>query len=166
MKDHNRIENYIEYSQPKKPASPWREYPDEKLDTRMPLLRLDILKHQKGMGHDLYLINSSNEILESVIADNEGFTTDEMKLQYTTEGKYSYDNVKHNEAVKIDELDNFYDLDFQISNYIFVKSKALSTIIIELPSKKGGIKQEKILLWDNDDVGESVSIKNIENEIT
>lgn len=70
------------------------------------------------------------------------------------------ENVKPNDAVKVEEFDGFYDLDYVLQVSIQVRSKNLGNIEIFSPSKKGGIG-ETVLLWDTMEYGNHVSIKKL-----
>ena len=72
---------------------------------------------------------------------------------------YVYKNVNPHDAVKVDEYDGFYDLDFVIQVYIQVKSRGLGCLDITSPADKGGVK-ETVLLWDTNESGKYVKVSN------
>lgn len=122
-----------------------------KPENRLPLLWL------AREGDELYFVNSSEETLNSVIADGGDFqTVDDDVLTLTSGEKYEYKHVKPNTAVKIDEYDGYYDLDYVIQIYIRVQSKSLECVDITCPPKKGGI-EETVLLWDTGENGKMVT---------
>jgi len=131
--------------------------PPRKPELRTPLLWV-IRKDQ-----ELFLVNLSGEKLDKVIAESGGFqTVDDDVFSVASANAYCYDNVGVGEAVKIDEYDDYYDLDYLIHVWIKVQSKKIGSIEILTPAKKGGIR-EAVLLWDNGDAGKNVYIKNLEN---
>ena len=109
-------------------------------------------------GKELYLVNNSKETLEFVIANTGGFeTTDDDVMTVTSEEQYKYVNVNPGDAVKVEEFDDFYDLDFSLQVYLKIKSPRLGCIKIASPPKKGGVG-ETVLLWDTGETGKYVSI--------
>ena len=133
--------------------------PPRKPELRKPLLWLD--SRSLGQGHELYLINSSDEIIDSVSASSGGFQTiDNDDLATVTGTIYEYQNVEPGDAVKIEEFDCFYDLDYLIQVGIRLKSKKLGNIKILTPSEKGGIRKETVLIWDTGEAGKHVSVNS------
>jgi len=109
-------------------------------------------------GGELYFVNESDEILDFVNADSGGFITfDDGVAPVSNKTGYSYIDVKPNEAVKIEEYDGYYDLDYVLQVVMQVKSENLGNIEILSPSQKGGV-EETVLLWDSGDTGNNVSI--------
>jgi len=133
-----------------------------KLPPRKPELRTPLLWATRE-ENELFLVNLSGEKLDQVIAESGGFqTVDEDVFTVASKKAYRYNNVGVGEAVKIDEYDEYYDLDYLIQVGIKVQSKKLGSIEILTPAKKGGIN-EAVLLWDNGDAGKNVYIKNLES---
>ncbi|MGB5446612.1 MAG: hypothetical protein WBM99_14040 [Psychromonas sp.] len=129
-----------------------------KAELRHPLLWL------AREGKELYLVNSSEETLDFVAAGTGGFQTvddDCITVSSKSKNKYEYKNVKPNDAVKVEEFDGFYDLDYVLQVSIQVQSKNLGNIEIFSPPKKGGIG-ETVLLWDTMENGNHVWTKNCE----
>jgi len=124
-----------------------------KPETRRPLLWL------RRDDHDLFLVNSSGEVLESVEASSGGFATVEDDVDTVASSQpYDYQNVQPGAAVKVDEYDDFYDLDYVIQVVVTVRSKGLGCLEIFAPSEKGGLV-EAVLLWDTGESGKHVGIK-------
>ncbi len=122
-----------------------------KKEKRHPLLWL------ARKGNELYLVNSSKESLDFVISTSGGFATEDEDI-LTCEGpKYEYKNVKPNNAVKVEEFDGYYDLDFVIQVDLKIQSKSIGCITIKTPPEKGGIG-ETVLLWDTFENGKYVVI--------
>jgi hypothetical protein len=109
-------------------------------------------------GGELYLVNSSVETLDEVSAESGGFqTVDDDVVSITSNDGYTYKNVKPNFAVKIEEYDGYNDLDYILQVVVTIQSTNLGTIeILTLPAK-GGVG-ETVILWDNGEAGENVSI--------
>jgi len=86
--------------------------PPRKQELRKPLLWLD----SKGLdlGHELFLINSSDEILDSVSASSRGFHTFWDDVITVASEFCEYKNIEPVGAVKIDEFDGYSDLDYVI----------------------------------------------------
>lgn len=85
-----------------------------------------------------------------------GQTVDDDCITVSTENRYEYKNVKPNDAVKVEEFDGYYDLDYVLQVSLKVQSKKLGSIEILTPSKKGGI-DEVVLLWDTMENGKDVT---------
>ena len=115
-------------------------------------------------GKELYLVNSSEEMLDFVAAGIDEFQTvddDCITVSSENKNKYEYKNVKPNDAVKVEEFDGYYDLDYLLQVSIQIQSKNLGNIEIFSPPEKGGIG-EIVLLWDTMEKGKNVSIKRSE----
>jgi hypothetical protein len=112
-----------------------------KVDNRNPLLWV------KSEGNDLFLINSSGFVLQSVKAQTNGFAEN---LTIKADGFYYYENIQNGEAVKIDEYDPFYDNDFTLQTQIEITADRLGgTICPKLPPSKKMI-EEHVIMWDNE----------------
>jgi len=128
--------------------------PREK-ESRLPLLWL------AREGNKLYLVNSSEETFDFVSAGTGGFqTVDDDCITVAAEKKYEYKNVKPNDAVKVEEFDGYYDLDYLLQVSIRIQSTNLGGIEILTLPKKGGIG-ETVLLWDTMENGKGVSINKL-----
>lgn len=93
----------------------------------------------------LYFVNGSAEVLDIVSTESFGFIED-SSLEKNP--KYFYENVKPNESVKVEEYDDFYDLDLVLGFDIFIKSKSLGNIKIVPPLKKGGVIAQELIFTD------------------
>ena len=120
-----------------------------KKDPRMPIFWL------ARLGMELYFVNSSGETLDYVTAETGGFSD----AACIDSGRgYDYRNVRVNDAVKVEEFDGFYDLDFVLQVYIKIKSATHGCIELVTRPEKGEI-EETVLLWDNGDAGKDVQIR-------
>ena len=92
---------------------------------RKPEIRLPTLWLARD-GNELYLVNASEETLDTVIAEGGGcLTADDDVLTVSSEENYQYENVPPNAAVKIEEYDGYFDLDFLLQVSVIVKSATL-----------------------------------------
>ncbi len=134
-------------------------FPPRQLELKKPLLWVD----SKGIdfGHELYLINNTGEVIDSIATSSGGFATIGDDVITVASDECMYNNVQPNETVKIDEFDVFADGDYVIEVYVRLRSKKLGFIEIKTPSEKGGLKKETVLLWDTGEAGKFVSIKKI-----
>lgn len=155
MKEHKRMENNFKWHN--------QFYASEKPELRKPILWVSSSSVAEGRGREVFFVNTSGETLDYVIAGGGGFTTSDCGVIPVSSKGYKYENVKHNEAVKVEEYDDYYDLDFVMQIGLEVKSPKLGKLKILSPSAKGGISGI-ILLWDNGDAGRYVSITEIEND--
>jgi len=152
-KHHKVIENSFEWVPLDKRKSKFGgPMPPREAELRHPVLWL------AREGKEFYLVNSSTETLDFVVAATGGLqSVDDDCLTIATSNKYAYKNVKQNDAVKVEEFDDFCDLDFVLQVSIKVKSKNMGSIKILTPPKKGGIG-ETVLLWDTMKNGKHASI--------
>lgn len=153
MKEHKRIEGKFSWvPMDKRTDRLGLPLPPRKPEKRKPKYWLT------RDGGDLYFINNTDEILDLVSTATGGFQTSGDDVMTVGGNGYIYDNVMPQEAVKIEEFDGFYDLDFVLQVEIHVKSKKEGSLIIKSPPEKGGIG-ETILLWDTGEEGKFVSIR-------
>lgn len=130
--------------------------PPRKPELRRPLLWLAL------DAGDLYLVNASGETLDSVISDMGGFTTsDDDVVTVASDKNYEYKNVENGSAVKVDEYDDYYDLDYLIQVVLRVQSPKFGILEIVSPLEKGGVR-ETVLLWDSGEKGKHVGIKQLQ----
>jgi hypothetical protein len=155
MKEHKTLSNRFEWVPPDKRRSRFGggPVPPRKPETRVPILWLT------RDGNELYLVNLSKEALDSVVVDSGGYlTADDDVVTVGSEAQYHYKDVKPNDAVKVDEYDGYYDLDYVLQVYLTIKSPSLGCIEISSPPEKGGVG-ETVLLWDSGESGKYVSIR-------
>lgn len=93
----------------------------------------------------LYFVNESDETLDVVSSDSFGLIEDSALEKNP---KYYYENVKPNESVKVEEYDDYYDLDYLLGFDIYIKSKTLGNIKITPPPKKGGVISQELVYKD------------------
>ncbi len=129
--------------------------PPRKPELRKPLLWL------ARKNEELYLVNNSGEVLDSVTITSGGFcTSDDEVITCSTDKAYEYKNIQLDTAIKVDEFDDYYDLDFILQVTLKVKSSQLGCINITSPAEKGGIK-ETVLIWDTGESGRYVTVKQV-----
>lgn len=130
------------------------------LEHRKPLLWL----HRKRLenSHDgLYLINDSGKPINEIVTNNGGFVSFDDGITSISSDSIIYKDIEHGEAVKIDEYDNYYDLDYVLNISITVKADWLGIKNIYTISEKGGIKDME-LMWDDYKEGKGVTIEDVE----
>lgn len=155
MKEHKMVDNKFIWEEPSSRKSIFGgTVHSRKTELRSPVLWL------ARDGGELYLVNSSTETLDVVSADSGGFqTVDDDVVSITSNDGYTYKNVKPSFAIKIEEYDEYYDLDYILQVVVTIQSKNLGTIeILTLPAK-GGVG-ETVILWDNGEAGKNVSISS------
>lgn len=118
--------------------------PPRKPDYRTPLLWL------RRQDSELYLINHTDETLDSVRAYSGGFATaDDAAIPVGSADDYAYAHVQPGDAVKVDEYDMIFDSDFVLAVYIEIRSAKLGELKLASPAEKGGVN-EAVLLWESD----------------
>ena len=155
MKEHKIVENEFTWAPLNKRLSRFGGSPPPRnAETRTPLFWL------ARKGEELFFVNSSKDTLNFVIANSGGFqTVDDDVMSVGNNDKYDYKNVKPNQAVKVEEYDGLYDLDYILQVSIKVQSKSIGCIELITPAKKGGVG-ETVLLWNTNENGINVSINN------
>lgn len=68
-------------------------------------------KPTNTLVEELYLINNSPYTIDKVYINNQAKTPSDDVTQLKSDLKYGYENIQPGEAVKVDEYDNYYDLD-------------------------------------------------------
>lgn len=130
-------------------------------ESRVPLLwiaRDEVEEYE----HSLYLVNDSGEVLEKVVPDTGGFITfDDDVHPVSSKEKIVYENVQPGEAVKVDDIDIFYDSDFVLGVSVEIKSSSLGHIQFDAFGQRGGIG-ETVLLWDNLEAGKGIVKKHLD----
>jgi len=138
------------------------DFPPVKPEPRKPLLWLDSLPNEEGLSHELFLINDTGEPIDLIEIASGGFVTqDDDVVVAKTDAVLRYENVSPGDALKIDEYDGYYDLDYLIQVEIKLQSKTLGHMLIRTPAEKGGIKGETILLWNTGEEGKHVYLKRL-----
>ncbi len=100
-----------------------------------------LMSHKDG----LYFVNGSDEILDIVSSESFGFVSDSA---LETELKFYYEEVKPGESIKVEEHDDFYDLDFVLGFEIYIESKSLGKLKIKPPMGKGGVNEQELIFND------------------
>lgn len=164
MKEHKTIKNEFTWIplHERKSKFGGGPKPYRKPEKRRPVLWLAVNINKTDRGREIYLVNNSEESLDFVIADSGGFVTDDDDvLTVSNTEKYKYEDVKPNEAVKVEVYDDMYDLDSVLQIYLRVQSAQLGCVEIKGPPEKGGVG-EAVLLWDSGEAGKYVAIKKCE----
>lgn len=155
MKEHKTIENGFTWVPPEKRTSRFGgPMPPRKPENRIPVYWL------ARDGNELYFVNASQETLAFVETASGGFqTVDDDVTVSAAGGEYAYKNVRPGSAVKVDEYDGYYDLDFMVQVSVMVQSASRGCLQIRSPLEKGGIR-ETVLLWDSGESGRHVFLKS------
>lgn len=132
---------------------------------RRPLLWLMPKRETSGnYAQELFLVNSTGEVLDEVVAATGGFQTvdddDVLTVGSPAEGRYRYKDVLPGSAVKVEEHDGFYDYDYVLQVSVVITCKTLGRVEFFAPATKGDFG-EAILLWDNGDLGKHVHMKEL-----
>lgn len=93
----------------------------------------------------LYFVNESDETLRCVSSESFGIV-ENTPLEKNP--KFYYEDVKPNEAIKVEEYDDFYDLDLLLGFDIYLESEKLGVMKIVPPMKKGGVIAQELLFVD------------------
>ncbi len=93
----------------------------------------------------LYFVNGSDETLDVVSSESFGFVEN---LSLEKNPKFLYKNIKPNESVKVEEYDDYFDLDFVLGFYLFIESKNLGKVKITPSPAKGGVVLQELLFKD------------------
>lgn len=93
----------------------------------------------------LYFVNESDDILKTVSSDSFGFILDSA---IEDNPKFIYTDVKPGEGVKVEEYDNYYDLDYVLGFKIYIELNDIERIIITPPAKKGGVIAQPLIYKD------------------
>lgn len=127
------------------------------MSPRKPELRRPVLWLARS-GNEMYLVNDSKETLELVAADCRGWlTVDDQSATKGSMPTYRYERVQAADAVKVEEYDGFYDLDYVLQVYLLIQSPGLGRLQIVSPPGKEGI-EETVPLWDTGEPGKYVRI--------
>lgn len=145
---------------PKHPAIPT---PYRKPELRRPLyfLRYDTEScNRDPLLRDLYFVNFSEEVLDTVTSASGGFQTVGSDEVMSVGGPdYFYKNVQQNEAVLIEQHHMMYDSDYLLQIDILVKSPTKGLMKFSCIGK--GKIDEVVLLWDTSETDKYVSFKNL-----
>lgn len=74
-------------------------------------------------GGELYFINNTEEVLDSVSTSTGGFATFGDDVATVNSTSYTYEDVLPQETVKIEEYDGYFDLDYVLQVTIHLESK-------------------------------------------
>lgn len=156
MREHKILEEGI----PRIPVDQRRSRPGNPISSRKPEPRLPLLWLAR-LHNELFFVNHSDETLDFVFASGGGFVTaDEgvVAIHSKDQFEYQYYNVAPGTAVKIDEYDGYYDLDYVLQVTARVQSPKLGCIELTSPAEKGGVP-ESVLLWDSGEPGRRAYIR-------
>lgn len=101
---------------------------------------------EQGIRRGLYLVNGSDEVLTWVKAEAISTITLDDDAFGAGSGPLCYYEVKPGEAVKLDEYDGFYDLDYLLTIAVTICSGNLGIQRFSPSPRKGGLKRQG-LVW-------------------
>jgi len=157
MREKKCFKNVFKWIPMNKRIDRFGPLPPRKPDPGIPLLWLT------RNGGELFLVNSTGVNLDSVQSTTFVLITidDEMPSLIIESDVYSYTDIKPGDAVKVEEFDGYYDLDYSFVITILITSSNLGTVKITTPLETREIG-EMVLLWDNGNEGKNVKVIEVE----
>lgn len=153
MFEPKRLTSTFKWIAPEKRNSPFGPMPPRKAETKKPGLWL------ARQEDELYLVNDSEEVLERISASTSGWLRighqEGVALLDKPPRCVTYQGVPQGAAVKVEEYDDFYDLDFDLGVCLEVRTPTMGCMELQTPLTRGGV-QETVLLWDNGGTGPGV----------
>ena len=143
----NRISNKLSWKEPSYVKDPNRKA----LFSLMYYKDDNLIDNSSGVSSksNLYFVNESDEILDTVSISSGGFFTIDSETPVSVGGNdLTYENVLPNEAVLIESYDNFYDLDYVLGVTLYIQSDKLGKLRIRAIPDKGGVKPQALLFED------------------
>ena len=119
--------------------------PSRRQENESASIWLDCLP-EEHVGRGLYLVNGSDEVLTWVKAVAISAITIEDDAFGAGGESLSYSEVKPGDAVKLDEYDGFYDLDYLLTIEVSLCSAKLGIQRFTPSPRKGGLKRQG-LVW-------------------
>lgn len=123
---------------------------------RKPELRTPALWVTRRDG-ELFLVNTTGTRLDEVQATSTGFATSDEDTSTWESEAIRYRDVPDGAGVKVDEYDDFYDLDYVLGVHLRIRSSQHAALELLCYGDKGGYDEE-VLLWTNGDVGKGVFV--------
>jgi len=109
-----------------------------------PIKREVVFSLMKFQGA-LYFVNESGETLKTVSSDSFGFILD---ATIENNPKFFYTDIKPKESVRVEEYDDYYDLDYVLGFDIHIESHHLGRIALKPPCAQGGVIAQPLLYKD------------------
>jgi hypothetical protein len=172
MREHKRLQGQFEWLSPQERRARSRlspiPVPPNPPEYRRPVFWLATRNETEGEGAPfstgLYLVNWSGETLSRVTSGSGGLQqADDAVLTFASDTGYSYEAVAHDEAVRVELFDNYYDLDSLFAVSVTVHSPSLGVLRLSTGLEKGRIS-EQVLLWDNGDPGRRAGVQRLDPE--
>lgn len=114
-----------------------------------------------GGREEIYLVNNSGRTIKNVSASVGGFVSaDDVAVPYSSESKYSYVDVQSGEAVLVEKLDGYYDLDYVHQLFLELDDEHLGHLELTTLPDKGKIKTQA-LFWEGDIPSEKIVIDRL-----
>ena len=139
MPEHKRVLNEFNWSQPEK---------------KKPVF------YVVRKGEELYFVNDSDDILNSVSTSTGGCQTvdDEVMPVGSPDPLYLYEKVEPGEAVKVEHYDPYWDSDYLLQLEVKVTGPTLGDKIFRVVGK-GGV-DSTVLLWADGEAGKYVNMQS------
>ena len=140
MPEHKRVLNEFKWTQPEK---------------KKPVF------YVIRSGEELYFVNDSTEMLNSVSTVTGGCQTlddgDDVMAISSPDPLYMYKNVKPGEAVKVEHYDRYWDSDYLLQLEVQVSTLTHGDKIFRVLGK-GGVN-DTVLLWADGEAGKYVHME-------
>lgn len=136
------------------------KFPPRKPDYRNPIFRT--VRQSAEKGSELFLVNHSGALVKTIKVFSTNFiTVDDDTHSSIDEQGITYYDIPDASAVKIDQYDDYYDLDYVIGFVVEIESETLGKYRINCIGDKGGVK-DMVILWDTGEANRNVSLQKID----
>lgn len=98
------------------------------------------------LGDEAYLVNAIDETLKKVEVSSGGFeTTDSGPVTASSAQPIIYHDAQPGEAIRVDEYDGYYDLDYLLQMQLISESPSLGRRELLSEASKGGVTIQALL---------------------
>jgi len=108
-------------------------------------IKREVLFSLMNYNGGIYFVNESDEVLKKLSNDSFGFVGE---ASIAGVSNYIYKDINPGESVKVEEYDDFYDLDYMLGFKLYIESEKLGKIMIKPPMAKGGVKAQALVYKD------------------
>lgn len=114
-----------------------------------------------GGTQKIYLVNSTDHAITSVSSTAAGFVSyDDGVIPYSSDLKFEHTNIQRGEAVLIEKLDGYYDLDYSHQLSLVIDDERLGMFEVRTSPTKGKISTQTIY-WEGNVPSEKIHIANL-----
>lgn len=136
--------------------------PPRRRDPRKAMLWIDSTSEFSDERRELNLVNNSEHPIELIHVFSEATTlVDDKRFTALNKQGLVYRNVEPGWGVKIDDFDDYYDLDHVIGFQILIESEKLGRFVIASSGVKGGHRRIEVLLWDTGETSRNFGLKHL-----